>query len=173
MDDAASQLEKMLGKEGTEYRFFIGVKLQKPEGIKSSIFHDIKEAWKEFIGRAHDVAGFDTPEMIEDEINRYKKAERRVYNKVTTRLKAEPVTEEDIQWLIRRNFYRGMSKAPILKNWSPEYTVDFKEYEEGEITVRRPLFYDVLRLSEGLVDDSPKRSLILNRSFMGMRYKGM
>ena len=172
MDDAASQLEKMLGKEGTEYRFFIGVKLQKPEVIKSSIFQDIKEAWKEFISRAHDVAGFDTPEMIEDEINRYKKAERRVHNKVTTRLKAEPVTEEDIQWLIRRNFYRGMSKAPILKNWSPEYTVHFKEYEEGEITVRRPLFYDVLRLSEGLVDDSPKRSLILKQIIRGDEVQG-
>ena len=172
MDDAASQLEKMLGKEGTEYRFFIGVKLQKPEVIKSSIFQDIKEAWKEFISRAHDVAGFDTPEMIEDEINRYKKAERRVHNKVTTRLKAEPVTEEDIQWLIRRNFYRGMSKSPILKNWSPEYTVHFKEYEEGEITVRRPLFYDVLRLSEGLVDDSPKRSLILKQIIRGDEVQG-
>ena len=172
MDDAASQLEKMLGKEGTEYRFFIGVKLQKPEVIKSSIFQDIKEAWKEFISRAHDVAGFDTPEMIEDEINRYKKAERRVHNKVTTRLKAEPVTEEDIQWLIRRNFYRGMSKSPILKNWSPEYTVHFKEYEEGEITVRRPLFYDVLRLSEGLVDDSPKRSLILKQIIHGDEVQG-
>ena len=172
MDDAASQLEKMLGKEGTEYRFFIGVKLQKPEVIKSSIFQDIKEAWKEFISRAHDVAGFDTPEMIEDEINRYKKAERRVHNKVNTRLKAEPVTEEDIQWLIRRNFYRGMSKSPILKNWSPEYTVHFKEYEEGEITVRRPLFYDVLRLSEGLVDDSPKRSLILKQIIRGDEVQG-
>ena len=172
MDDAASQLEKMLGKEGTEYRFFIGVKLQKPEVIKSSIFQDIKEAWKEFISRAHDVAGFDTPEMIEDEINRYKKAERRVHNKVNTRLKAEPVTEEDIQWLIRRNFYRGMSKSPILKNWSPEYTVHFKEYEEGEITVRRPLFYDVLRLSEGLVDDSPKRSLILKQIIHGDEVQG-
>ena len=148
------------------------MKLQKPEVIKSSIFQDIKEAWKEFISRAHDVAGFDTPEMIEDEINRYKKAERRVYNKVITRLKAEPVTEEDIQWLIRRNFYRGMSKSPILKNWSPEYTVHFKEYEEGEITVRRPLFYDVLRLSEGLVDDSPKRSLILKQIIRGDEVQG-
>ena len=64
MDDAAAQLEKMLGKEGTEYRFFIGVKLQKPEVIKSSIFQDIKEAWKEFIGSVNEVAGLDTPEIM-------------------------------------------------------------------------------------------------------------
>ena len=87
-------------------------------------------------------------------------------------LKADPVTEEDIQWLIRRNFYRSIGKAPILKNWSPAYTVDYKEYEEGEITVRRPLFHDVLRLSEGLVDDSPKRSLILNKCIEGEEVQG-
>lgn len=172
MDDASVQLEKMLGKEGTEYLFFIGVKLQKPESTRSSIFHDIKEAWKEFIGSIHDVSGLDTPEISEDEIDRYRKAERRVYNKVATRFKADPVTEEDIQWLVRRNFYRSIGKAPIIKNWSPTYTVDYKEYEQGNTTIRRPLFHDVLRLSEGLVDDSPKRSLILKQIVEGEEVEG-
>lgn len=172
MDDAATHLEKLLGKEGTEYRFFIGVKLQKPESTKTSLFQDIKEAWKEFIGGVHDVAGLDTPEILEDEIKRYQKSERRVFNKVYTRLKAEPATEEDIQWLIRRNFYRSIGKPPILKNWSPAYAVNYKEYEEGNIIVRRPLYHDVLRLSEGLVDDSPKRSLILKQMVEGEESEG-
>lgn len=172
MDDATVQLEKMLGREGTEYLFFIGVKLQKPESTKNSIFHDIKEAWKEFIGSINEVSGLDTPEISEDEIDRYRKAERRVYNKVVTRFKADPVTEEDIQWLVRRNFYRSIGKTPILKKWSPAYTVDYKEYEEGNTTVRRPLFHDVLRLSEGLVDDSPKRSLILKQMVEGKEVEG-
>ena len=51
------------------------MKLQKPEVTKNSIFHDIKEAWKEFIGSVNEVAGLDTPEISEDEINRYRKAE--------------------------------------------------------------------------------------------------
>ena len=69
-------------------------------------------------------------------------------------------------------FLSRNGKAPILKNWSPEYTVHYKEYEEGEYTVRRPLFYDVLRLSEGLVDDSPKRSLILKQMIGGDEVEG-
>lgn len=173
-DDAAVQLERMLGKEGTEYRFYLGVKLPKPEhmGTKKSLFQDIREAWKEFIGGVNEASGLDTPEIIEEEIKRYQKAERRVHNKVYSRLKADPVTEEDIQWLIRRNWYRSIGKAPILKKWSPAYTVHYKEYEEGEITVRRPFYHDVLRLSEGLVDDSPKRSLIVKQMHAGGEVEG-
>lgn len=173
-EDAAVQLERMLGKEGTEYRFFIGVKLLKPDSNqkKTSLLQDIKEAWKEFISGVNEASGLDTPEITEDEIDRYRKAERRVYNKVATRLKADPVNEEELQWLIRRNWYRAVGKAPIIKNWSPAYSVDYKEYEDGDITVRRPLYHDVLRLSEGLVDDTPKRSLILKQMHEGEEVEG-
>ena len=172
-DDAAIQLERLLGKEGTEYRFYIGVKLPKPENIKKNSFlKDLKEAWKEFIGGVNEASGLDTPEITEDEVERYRKAERRVYNKVHSRLRAEPVNEESIQWLIRRNFYRGIGKAPIIKNWSPTYSVHYKEFEDGEISIRRPLYHDVLRLTEGLVDDSPKRSLILKQIHEGEEKEG-
>lgn len=168
-DDAGIQLERLLGKEGTEYRFFIGVKLPKPENVKkkNSLLKDIKEAWKEFIGSVNEASGLDTPEILEDEVDRYQKAEKRTYSKVYSRLKADPVDEETIQWLIRRNFYRGIGKPPILKKWGPEYTVDFKEYEDGNVMVRRPVYHDVLRLTEGMVDDSPKRSILLKQIHEG------
>lgn len=173
-DDSAMQLEKLLGKEGTEYRFFIGVKLLKPENSKkkTSFFQDVKEAWKEFVSGIHETSGLDTPEIIEEEIMRYRKSERRVFNKVATRLQAEPVSEEDLQWLIRRNWYRSIGKTPIIKRWSPEYSVSYKEYQEGDITIRRPLYHDILRLSEGLVDDSPKRSLIIKQTSKDSEVEG-
>ncbi|ALA55251.1 ATP-binding protein [Shouchella clausii] len=173
-DDAAKQLERLLGKEGTEYQFYIGIKLPKPENKanKKSLLKDIKEAWLEFIGAVNQSSGMDTGEIVEDEIDRYRKADRRVYNKVHSRLRAEPVNEETIQWLIRRNFYRGIGKAPLLKDWSPAYSVNYKEFEEEEYKVRRPLYHDVIRLSEGLVDDSPKRSLILKQVHEGEEKEG-
>lgn len=172
-DDAADQLERLLGKEGTEYLFYIGVKLPKPEKTqKNSLLQDIKEAWKEFIGSVNETTGLDAPEIVEDDIKRYRKAERRIHNKIYSRFQAEPVSEEAIQWLIRRNFYRGIGKAPILKNWSPAYSVHYKEFEEGNVTVRRPLYHDVLRLSEGLIDDTPKRSLVLKQVQEGKEREG-
>lgn len=173
MDDAADQLEKMLGEEGTDYHFYVGIKLQKPENLKKQpLWKDIREAWREFLGSMNEASGLDSPEITEDEINRYRKAEHRVYSKIHSRLKAEPVNEEAIQWLIRRNFYRGIGRAPILKKWSPAYSVDYKEYDGGEVTVRRPLYHDVLRLTEGLIDDSPKRSLILKQIHDGEEKEG-
>lgn len=173
MDDAADQLEKMLGEEGTDYHFYVGIKLQKPENLqKQPLWKDIREAWREFLGSMNEASGLDSPEITEDEINRYRKAEHRIYSKIHSRLKAEPVNEEAIQWLIRRNFYRGIGRAPILKKWSPAYSVDYKEYDGGEMTVRRPLYHDVLRLTEGLIDDSPKRSLILKQIHEGEEREG-
>jgi hypothetical protein len=173
-NDAAEQLENILGKEGTEYRFFLGVKLPKPEHTKRdhSFFQDLKEAWKEFISGVHEKTGLDASELLEEEMNRYRKAERRVFNKVYARIQAEPVGEEAIQWLIRRNWYRGIGKAPVLKNWSPAYTVDYQEFEEEQVTVRRPVYHDLLRLSEGLIDESPKRSLILKQVYEGKEVEG-
>ncbi|WP_221568665.1 ATP-binding protein [Alkalihalobacillus sp. TS-13] len=173
-DDTALQLEKMLGKEGTEYRYFIGVKLPKHENTnqKKSLLQDLKESWKEFIGDVNVSSGMDTPEIIEEDIARYRVSERRVFSKIRSRLNPEPVNEMDIQWLIRRNWYRGIGKTPLLQDWSPEYSVHYKEFEEGEITVRRPLYHDVLRLSEGLVDDSPKRSLIVKQITEGGEQEG-
>jgi hypothetical protein len=173
-DDAAVQLERMLGKEGTEYRFYIGAKLPRPETKQksASFFQDLKEAWKEFIGGVNETSGMDAPEIIEDDIERYRKAERRVFNKVHSRMNVEQVNEEMVQWLIRRNFYRGIGKAPVMKGWIPAYSVGYKEYEEGNVVVRRPLYHDVLRLTEGLVDDSPKRSLLLKQVHEGDEVEG-
>lgn len=173
MDDASDQLEKMLGEEGTDYHFYVGIKLPKPENLqKQPLWKDIREAWREFLGSMNEASGLDSPEITEDEINRYRKAEHRIYSKIHSRLKAEPVNEEAIQWLIRRNFYRGIGRAPILKKWSPAYSVDYREYDGGEVTVRRPLYHDVLRLTEGLIDDSPKRSLILKQIHEGEEREG-
>ncbi|MEK4202037.1 ATP-binding protein [Cytobacillus sp. FSL K6-0265] len=173
-DDAAIQLESMLGKEGTEYLFFIGVKLPKPDNVKNkkSFLQDLKEAWKEFISGVNETSGLDTPEIIEDEILRYRKSERRIHNKVHSRMRAEPVDELTVQWLIRRNFYRGIGKAPLIQNWSPAYSVNYKEYEEENVTVRRPMHHDILRLTEGLIDDSPKRSLLLKQIHEGEEREG-
>ncbi|MBM7554571.1 ATP-binding protein [Thalassobacillus pellis] len=173
-DDVARQLEHMLGKEGTEYGFYIGIQLPKPDNQKpkTNLFQDLKEAWKSFIGDVHATAGLDTPDIIEEELVRYRKAERRIFHKIYPRLKAEPVQEMDIQWLIRRNWYRGIGKAPLLDTWSPTYTVPYQEWNEDAITIRRPLYHDVLRLTEGLIDDSPKRSLVVKQVVGGEEKEG-
>jgi hypothetical protein len=171
-DDTAKQLEYLLGREATEYRFYVGVKLPKLENEKTSFFKDLKAAFKEFTGSINEASGMETNAIPEEELERYRKMEVRVYSKVKQRFQGEKIDEDTIQWLIRRNWYRSIDKAPILKNWSPAYEVKYKEYEDGNVTVRRPLYYDTLRLSEGLVDESPKRSLIIKQMIGGQEVEG-
>ncbi|MEK4841629.1 ATP-binding protein [Bacillus sp. FSL L8-0152] len=157
-DDVANQLESLLGYEGTEYRFYVGVKLQKPDGLKNSLWKDMKNAFKDFVQGVHEAVNLDMPTISEDLIDRYRKVERLAFNKVYGRLKGARISEDTIQFLIRRNWYRSIEKPPRLE-WNPVY---LKE-EEEKTKVRRPVQYDTLRLTEGLVDESPKRSLILKQ----------
>lgn len=164
-DDVAKELEKMLGKEGTEYNFFIGLKLPKPEIKRQSILKEIKEAFKEFLQQLHEGTGLSENDILEEEIDRYKKTERRTFSKVKSRFRIEPVTEEQIAWLIRRNFTRGINQTSDIPKWSPNYLVDDNPQDDKKkATVRRPVGVDIVRLTEGLIDDSPKRSLVIEQA---------
>lgn len=171
-DDTADRLEELLGDEATEYRFFIGVKLAKPDREKTNLFDDIKETIKGFLNNVHEKAGLEAPEILEEELIRFRKNERRTFNKVYSRFNAIRASELDIQWLVRRNFYRGMGKPPILKNWSPAYSVHYTEYERDDVKVRRPLYYDILRLTEGKIDETAKRSLLIQQNIEGEEHTG-
>ena len=171
-NDTAVQLERILGEEGTDYQFYIGVKLPKPEMKKEPFLKEVKLAFKEFLQQLNENSGLDGYDILEEEIERYKKTEKRIYNKIRSNFGAEPVDEMTIQWLIRRNFFRGIGKTPEIKNWSPTYTIDYKEYEEDRVIIRRPLQHDVLRLTEGLIDESPKRSLIVKQVLGGEEREG-
>lgn len=171
-DDAANRLEELLGDEATEYRFFVGVKLAKPDREKSNLLEDIKETIKGFLNNVNEKAGLEAPEILEEEIIRYQKNERRTFNKIYARYNAIRASELDIQWIIRRNFYRGIGKPPVLKNWSPNYSVKYKEYEEDDVKIRRPLYYDILRLAEGKIDETSKRSLKIYQNIRGEEHTG-
>lgn len=171
-EDSVSVLEQRHGHEGTEYRFYLGVQLPKPEKEAIHLFREIKAAFKEFFQTVHERIGIEGPEILEEDIQRQWKNEKRVFTKISNRLYGEPVDEETIQWMIRRNWYRGLGKAPVLHQWSPAYTVHVKEFEQGDTKVRRPIYRDLLRLTEGLIDESPGRSLKIKQMLEGEDKEG-
>ncbi|MFS0728379.1 ATP-binding protein [Paenibacillus sp. 1P07SE] len=172
IDDTVDVLQQRHGSEGTEYRFFIGVKLPDLEKANSDFFKEAKELLKEFFQFIHEKSGIEGPEILEEAIKRHMKSERRVYTKVSSRIHGQPIDEDVTQWLIRRNWYRGIGKAPVLQQWSPVYTVHYTEYEDGNVKVRRPVHRDIMKLTEGKVDESPGRSLIVRQSIDGEEWEG-
>lgn len=172
IEDTIHVLEQRHGKEGTEYRFYVGVKLPETDKEKSSFFKEAQRLLQDFFHFIHEKSGIEAPEIPEDVILRQQKNEQRVFTKVAGRLTGQPIDEDTAQWLIRRNWYRGIGKAPVLKPWSPEYTVHYKEYEEGTVKVRRPKYRDIFRLTEGKIDESPGRSLIVKQVIGGEEVEG-
>lgn len=172
IEDSVEVLEQRHGMEGTEYKFYVGVKLPDKDKDKMGFFAEVKLLFKDLFHFIHEKSGIEAPEIMEDVIQRQKKLERRVNTKVLGRLSGFPIGEDTAQWLIRRNWYRGLGRAPILKQWSPAYSVRYKEYEEENVKVRRPFYRDILRLTEGKIDESPGRSLIIKQIIDGEEMEG-
>lgn len=162
VDDTIRVLEERYGEEATNYNFFVGVKLPNADVKKSDLWKELdaylKDFFKYLTRHIYESAGIDTPKILEETIERYARSEKLAFNKVSARLRGKPVTSDTMQWLIRRNWYRGIGKAPIWQSWVPEYTLCEDE------NARIPLQYDTLRLSEGKIDDSPERNLILSQA---------
>ncbi|OWR25668.1 hypothetical protein CDO73_26175 [Saccharibacillus sp. O23] len=172
IDDTVKVLEERHGKEGTEYRFYVGVKLPNTDKEKTDFLKEAKSLLTEFFQFIYQKSGIEGPEISEDVVFRQRSNEKRVYSKVASRLTGQPINEDVAQWLIRRNWYRGVGKSPVLKQWSPEYSVHYKEYEEDDVKIRRPKYRDIMRLTEGQVDDSPGRSLIVKQMIDGKEVEG-
>ncbi|MDI6508895.1 hypothetical protein QL993_29975, partial [Bacillus wiedmannii] len=83
---------------------------QKPDGLKNSLWKDMKNAFKDFVQGVHEAVNLDMPTISEDLIDRYRKVERLAFNKVYGRLKGARISEDTIQFLIRRNWYRSIEK---------------------------------------------------------------
>ncbi|WP_124726617.1 ATP-binding protein [Staphylospora marina] len=151
-------IRHMNGKELFRYRFFIGVKLKPSEATGLSFLGELIYLWRDFKRYLLQHSGTDLPEIFEEEINAYKSQEELIFSRVNGYLRGRRVTEDDIQWLIRRGFYRGIGEAPLRAGWKPSYLpVEMKGKK-----ARRP-GRDILTLTEGRFDDSHGRRLVVEQ----------
>ncbi|MGM9988168.1 MAG: ATP-binding protein [Bacillaceae bacterium] len=169
-EDVAKRLKVILDQEGTEYLFIFGVKLPPVGEIKGKgFFKEIKESFNDFVYSIYSKTGLDFYDIPEEIILSYHKSEKRVFSKIIGRVKAEQLDETMIQWLIRRNWYRGIKHVPIWKDWSPTYIVST---EDTQVKARRPVTNEIIRLTEGLIDESRKRSLLIKQVINGEEKEG-
>jgi hypothetical protein len=151
-------IRHMMGKELFKYRFFIGVKLKPAVVSGLSFFREIAYIWKDFKRYLLQQSGTDLPEIYEEEIQAYQVQEELIHSRVQGFLRGRRVTEGDLEWLIRRGFYRGIGEAPRRSDWKPSSVpVEVKGKK-----ARRP-GRDILTLAEGRFDDSHGRRLVVEQ----------
>jgi len=138
--------------DGVNYHFFIGIKLDVKEEM--GIIESFKSAWKDFSQSLYRVT--DLGFVISgEEVKRYRRLEEMTFTKVLSNLSVSRVTEMDIQFLIGRNFTRGMVDVALRSEGKPYYD------ESGD--KRHVPGNDILRLTEGLVDDSSMKHIRLSK----------
>jgi hypothetical protein len=132
-----------------DYDVFIITKLTKNFGIDN---------WKETLGQAI-IDPFNTinawlgigKQVSRRYIEKYIRVSKDFRNQQSRRLKIEPADENDIKWLIKKSFFRGIDEeVNIWDNWKPFRAL---EVDRNEM---------VLNLSSGEVDLTGKRMIKIN-----------
>ncbi len=160
-------MEFLRGREVSQYRFYMFVRLQETD-VSGSFFAQLKYAAKDFKRYLADRSGVDAPEIFEEEMEAYSMQEQLVFDRIEEDLAGERVTAEEIQWLIRRGFYRGIGEVPIRKGWEPKAD---RIQSKGK-KARRPREREILTLTEGLFDATAGRRLTVEQVVDGKARKG-
>lgn len=161
-------VERHLGhRQLSRYHFYLAVRL-KGVDLSGPLLQRLKYALKDFKRYLEDRSGVGAPEIFEEEIKAYQLQEELIYSRVHEYLGARRVRAEEIEWLIRRGFYRGIGEAPIRMGWKPET----ESVEVSGKQAKRPRHQDILTLSEGLIDDSSGRHLVIEQVVDGKPVKG-
>lgn len=148
-------LNQIQRKEIHHYRFFIGIELPSNVTITSStLLNQITYLMRDFKRYLLNQSGAGIEDILEEELHAYCVHEEQIYSRILSYFKVQRVNEYDIEWLIRRGFYRGIGQVPFRIGWKPStVSVDIKGF-----AAKRPTA-DILTLTEGRINDSYGRHL--------------
>lgn len=141
-----------------DYKIYILTKLT----IKNTILEEFKDFLNYLIkdpcASIEEFMGVGYKEIYEKDIVMFKKLANEFFRKQRRRVEIELCNSSDVEWLIRRPFFRGMKDGFTLRstenqNWTP---FTDRIIKNGEKVVRCD-DTQILQLTEGLIDVSENR----------------
>ncbi|HDR6289246.1 TPA: ATP-binding protein [Bacillus cereus] len=162
--------QSSVSKENTEYHFFLLVQLNQEKKEKQVVNPVVettkftKKLFKGFTDTAFRAMGIEESDLLQEEIDEFKEAEDGIYNQLMGAFQfVRRVTPPVTRFLIERNFTRGMTDPETVKTWELGNKMTWTD-EEGDVkSVTRPKRDAILRLTDCEIDESPGRSLRLQR----------
>ena len=149
IDEQTEALVSMIGDNQVDYRFFIGFKLivteekVSLESVKKSAFM----TFKEFLHEVNHTLMNDFISMPDDEINRYKKMEKLLENKISRRFKFRRLDKNDFGYLIEHIYGRdGVAYEDY------EYSLPKKKLKKATLIKQ----YDLIRPTRCLIEESQR-----------------
>lgn len=164
----STTLQQLEGSEIHRYRFFIGIELpSKVSLLNSTLLKELSYLARDFKRYLLSQSGIEPEDILEEELQAFQIHEEQVFSRISSYFKVKRVSEQDIEWLIRRGFYRGVGQTPLRKEYTPHATV----IEVSGRKARRPSA-NIITLSEGQINDSFGRHLTSIQFVDGMEKEG-
>jgi hypothetical protein len=161
-DHIHASLKNLKDKELSQYRYFIGIKLKETQVSGLSFFREMSYAWRDFKRYLLSTSGTDFPEILEEELLAYQIQEETIFSRLNGFLSVKRLKTSELEWLIRRGFYRGIGDPPGRYQWKPKAVpVEVK----GKKAIRPTR--DILTLTEGRFDSSGGRQLVVEQFVSG------
>lgn len=173
-------LEEKLELKGNanDYKIYVITKLT----IKDNILEELKDFFyyliKDPAASIEEFMGVGYKEIYEKDILMFKKLANEYFRKQRRRVQIEFCNSGDVEWLIRRPFFRGLKDSFKLrstpeKNWTPFVDTIIKNGEE----VIECDETEVLQLTEGIIDPTEKKCIKIEhdsgtsyQTFLSMAY---
>lgn len=143
-----------------DYKVYILTKLQLHESLIESMKDAIAYLVKDPIGTIESFMEVGVKEIYEKDLEMFQRLSDEYYRKQRRRFALEKCTPADIEWLIRRPFFRGINKEIKLRSTEDKFWTPYAEtrVKNGQI-IKRCDGMDILNLTEGLVDLNEKRCI--------------
>lgn len=149
---------KMRGN-ANDYRVYILTKLNINESVVENVKDLVRYIFKEPYEAIEELLGTNYKDICEKEIKMFVKLSNEFLRKQGRRLAINQCNEMDLEWLIRRPFFRGTGEFQLRstddKSWTPYSERIIKNGEK----VIRVEGRELLTLTEGLVDLTEKRCI--------------
>ena len=149
IDEQTEALVSMIGDNQVDYRFFIGFKLIVTEDTLS-LKSVKKSAWltfKEFLQEVNHTLMGDFVSLSNDEINRYRKLEKLLENKISRRFKVRRLDVSDFGYLIEHLYGR---QGVAYEDY--EYQLPKRKLKK-ETLIK---YYDLIRPTRCLIEESQR-----------------
>lgn len=165
-EGSKEHIEERMAANGSsnDYVTYIIVKLKINDNviknIKDAFSYIVKEQWQGIM----ELLSADSKDILERRIKQFKNLSDDFMRTQKKRMDIERAQTQDLQWLISRIFYRGLSdeEIRIRYNYNEEgekvpWTPLAERTESKGENVIRPYAKDVLTLTSGLVDMKERR----------------
>lgn len=169
-------LEEGLGEEGTKYKLFVMINiddevtlLSQVKGLKQGINNFLKD-FRDPLNKAERMLGISGLEITESDMREYMATEERIHHRLSESLALTKIKERTTEWIIRRNFWKGIGMPPQRYLWQEEDEEVRYAPVEGALAVStgraakdvgvnvrgkkviRPRLAEFMSLTEGKVD---------------------